>query len=223
MRAALSPRDVEKTGRHFDPAKLLAAREKTFQAVREIAAAIKVGMPESEALELAKGIISGLGAKKNWHPLKVRFGVNTLKHYHELSEPGVRLGADDIFSIDIGPIWDGYEGDGGDTYATGSDRDMARAASDVKTIFAETKKKWSDGATGAELYEFAKRAAENHGWILSFKEPGGHRLSDFPHAVHYRGLMADVDFPPAPYAWMLEIQIRHPTRAFGAFYEDLLF
>jgi hypothetical protein len=35
--------------------------------------------------------------------------------------------------------------------------------------------------------------------------------------------MAGVDFKPSACAWMLEIQIRHPELAFGAFYEDLLF
>jgi methionyl aminopeptidase len=31
-----------------------------------------------------------------------------------------------------------------------------------------------------------------------------------------------VDFRPSALRWMLEIQIRHPKRNFGAFFEDLL-
>jgi hypothetical protein len=50
----------------------------------------------------------------------------------------------------------------------------------------------------------------------------GHRLSEFPHAAHHKGALADAPFTPSPGLWMLEIQLRHPTRPFGAFYEDLL-
>lgn len=219
----LNRQQIEKTGAGFDPEKLLAAREKTFQAVREIASVIRVGMAEEEAYELAKGAIARLGAEKNWHRPWIRFGSNTLKPYGELSEPGVRLGSNDIFFIDIGPVWNGYEGDGGDTFVTGNDPEMARCASDVKAIFNAVKEKWAEGkVTGIELYEFAQKAAAGRHWVLGLKEAAGHRLSDFPHAVHYRGVMGDIDFHPSPSAWMLEIQIRHPEKPFGAFYEDLL-
>jgi hypothetical protein len=50
----------------------------------------------------------------------------------------------------------------------------------------------------------------------------GHRLSEFPHDAHYDGTLDRVDFRPSDLRWMLEIQIRHPTRDFGAFFEDLL-
>ena len=51
---------------------------------------------------------------------------------------------------------------------------------------------------------------------------GCHRVSDFPHKVHYKGNLGDQDFTPAPNLWILEIQLRHPTENWGAFYEDLL-
>ena len=34
--------------------------------------------------------------------------------------------------------------------------------------------------------------------------------------------LADADLYPKPNLWVLEMAIRHPTRQFGAFYEDLL-
>jgi methionyl aminopeptidase len=34
--------------------------------------------------------------------------------------------------------------------------------------------------------------------------------------------MATVSFCPSPLVWVLEIHIRHPTRKFGAFFEDML-
>jgi hypothetical protein len=50
----------------------------------------------------------------------------------------------------------------------------------------------------------------------------GHRLSDFPHSIHYDGSMAELDLPLHPDRWVLEIAIAHPDGTFGAFYEDLL-
>jgi hypothetical protein len=50
----------------------------------------------------------------------------------------------------------------------------------------------------------------------------GHRVADYPHPSRQAGKLADLDGVPTPSLWILEIQIRHPTRDFGAFYEDLL-
>ena len=50
----------------------------------------------------------------------MRFGSNTTKNFDDPSEPGVVLGENDIFFIDIGPIFDGCEGDAGDTVAVGT-------------------------------------------------------------------------------------------------------
>ena len=69
---------------------------------------------------------------------------------------------------------------------------------------------------------FAQNCAKSYGWILSLEKANGHRISDFPHAARIRGNIEEFDSTPAPDRWILEIQIRHPTRPFGAFYEDLL-
>ncbi len=50
----------------------------------------------------------------------------------------------------------------------------------------------------------------------------GHRIGDFPHPRRYEGLLGEVDAAPSPFVWMLEMHIRHPERAFGAFREDLM-
>jgi hypothetical protein len=84
------------------------------------------------------------------------------------------------------------------------------------------RKQWQDaGLTGKELYDFAEAQAAALGWKLNL-DLSGHRLSDFPHATVYDGPMATVAFRPSPLVWVLEIHIRHPTRAFGAFFEDML-
>jgi methionyl aminopeptidase len=100
----------------------------------------------------------------------------------------------------------------------GSD-DISR---DAKAIWDIVRERWfTSEQTGRELYDFAVATAADHGWKLNM-DLSGHRLSDFPHAAHYDGPMAEVDFRPAPKLWVLEIAIIHPTRTFGAFYEDLL-
>ena len=45
----------------------------------------------------------------------------------EKSEPGVVLGDNDIFFVDIGPIYGDTEGDAGDTFVVGDDPDHLRA------------------------------------------------------------------------------------------------
>ncbi|MGD1826300.1 hypothetical protein A203_13410 [Chromobacterium violaceum] len=51
---------------------------------------------------------------RGWHDVYARFGANTLKTLGAPSEPGVRLGEDDSFFVDIRPLWRQWEGDGGD-------------------------------------------------------------------------------------------------------------
>ncbi len=59
------------------------------------------------------------------------------------------------------------------------------------------------------------------GWKLNWAVKG-HRVSDFPHAIYRAGALGDFEGCPATGLWILEIQIAHPTRPIGAFYEDLL-
>jgi hypothetical protein len=71
------------------------------------------------------------------------------------------------------------------------------------------------------LYRYAADLAEASGWRLNLKIKG-HRGSDFPHALYRAGDLGDFSMQPAAGLWMLETQIAHLTRPFGAFYEDLL-
>lgn len=217
------PSAVERTGKGFEPRAMELARQKTWHAVETIASRIRPGMREEEGQALANAVIQELGAEKRWHRSWVRFGVNTLKPYGVPSEPGVVLGDDDIFFVDIGPVWNGHEGDAGRTYVTGHDDDMRRCAEDGRAIHALVKRRWeTEGATGSALYEYAGACARERGWELNLFEANGHRLSDFPHALYFKGGISDVDFRPTPGLWVLEIQIRHPKRPFGSFHEDLL-
>lgn len=217
-----SQAQLEKVGPNYDREQMMAVRRKTLDAVQSIARAVQPGMLEEEAVEAARQILKGAGLLRGWHGIKVRFGENTLNVFSAPSKPGVVLQPNDIFFVDIGPVFQKWEGDAGDTFVVGGDADMHRAARDVRSIFDLVQAKWrSEGLTGKALYDYAVEQSEALGWKLNL-DTNGHRLSEFPHEAHYAGALATTDFKPTADLWVLEIQIRHPTRPFGAFYEDLL-
>jgi len=213
---------IEKTGADFSVEKMLEIRAKTQEAVKRIASRVQVGMLEEDANKIVVDTLREMGATKAFHKPYIRFGSNTIITFGADSVSGVRLGEDDIYFIDIAPVWDGYEGDAGDTFVTGSNPEMKRCAADARKIFEAVDAKWkNESATGAELYDFAQNMAKDLGWELNM-DLGGHRLGDYSSAEHYEGPLHEIAFHPAPNIWMVEIHIRNPQNTFGAFYEDLL-
>jgi Xaa-Pro aminopeptidase len=212
----------ERNGANYDFGMMLETRERTRGVIRDVAARIIPGMAEEDALALMRQTLKERNMLRGWHGIHVRFGQNTLKTFGKPSEPGVVLRENDIFFIDIGPVWRGYEGDGGETFTVGSDPEMLKAATDVKAVFDLSRDAWaSEGLSGADLYRFAQQASAARGWELNL-DRSGHRLSDFPHAVKFEGTLLDAPYTPSAGLWVLEIQIRHPDKPFSAFYEDLL-
>ena len=213
---------LESSKEDFSNELFFEIRAKTRAAVQQISDRLQVGMMEETANEIAKTVLQELGTRQGWHPPYIRFGSNTIKSYGVPSEPGVQLGENDIYFIDIGPVWQGYEGDAGATFVTGDDAEMLRCAADVKQVFDTVAQKWkTEHLTGEELYQYAAQTAQSMGWELNL-DLSGHRLADFPHDNYYDGSLAAISFQPAPKLWVLEVQIRHPNKPFGAFYEDLL-
>jgi len=213
---------LEAVGPAFVKEKMLEMRGKTRKAIHAIAAACKPGMVEEDAVQMAKDILAADDMVRGWHDVYVRFGSNTLKTFGAASEPGVVLKENDLFFIDIGPVWGEFEGDGGDTFIVGEAPEMAKCAEDAKKLFHVVRRKWeSTGMSGRELYDFAIEEAKAMGWELNM-DLSGHRLADFPHEAIYPGPMAEVDFKPSALLWVLEIHIRHPTDGYGAFFEDML-
>ncbi|ABK98826.1 M24 family metallopeptidase [Pelobacter propionicus] len=213
---------VEQTKAGFSVEKMQETRAKAQQAVSRIAGQVKAGMLEEDANKMVVATLLEMGATKAFHKPYIRFGSNTTKTFGADSDPGVRLGEDDIFFIDVGPVWEGYEGDAGDTFVTGSDPELKRCAVDARRIYDAVEKKWkAEKATGVELYQFAEQMAKDLGWVLNL-DLGGHRLGDYSSAEHYEGPLSEISFHPSPNLWMVEIHIRHPEKQFGAFYEDLL-
>jgi hypothetical protein len=79
----------------------------------------------------------------------------------------------------------------------------------------------NDGSRRKALYDYAAERASALGWKLNL-DIKGHRVSDFPHAIFKEGNLGNFEPHPDAGLWILEIQLAHPTRPFGSFYEDLL-
>ncbi|KAF1008341.1 MAG: hypothetical protein GAK32_02139 [Pseudomonas fluorescens] len=198
------------------------AQAMTWQAIEHLAQRIRPGMLESEARELGKHVLADLQMQRIWHPLLVRFGANTLKAFNQRSDGDPVLGENDIYLIDMGAVWQGHEGDAGATFTTGGDPQMIACASAAKELFHRVEKRWRhDHLIGLDLYRYAQEQAEAMGWVLNL-DIKGHRVSDFPHAIYRGGDLGDFEQYPNAGLWILEIQIAHPTKPYGAFYEDLL-
>jgi Xaa-Pro aminopeptidase len=209
-------------GSRFALESMKYARDKTWEVVDRMGQLVQPGMLESEAIAECKKVLSELGMERIWHPILVRFGQNTLKTFKERSDGDPRLNDDDIFFVDLGVVWDGHEGDSGATFVVGNDAEMKACAEAAKLVFDDVEQHWrTTGAGGKALYDYAAQRADTLGWRLNL-DIKGHRVSDFPHAIYKAGNLGDFDAYPDAGLWILEIQLAHPTRPFGAFYEDLL-
>jgi len=212
----------EAVGPAFSLPAMLVARDQTFEAIRLIADGVCPGMTEQQACDYARATLAEMGMDRIWHQIIVRFGRNTLKTFKEKIDPQHVLGEQDIFFIDLGVVWNGHEGDAGDTFVRGNDPEMLACAAAARALWQEVRDGWKTlGLSGQALYHHAAQRAQAMGWRLNL-DIRGHRVSDFPHAIYRAGNLGDFGLCPDTGLWILEIQISHPTRPFGAFYEDLL-
>lgn len=212
----------EAVGARFDPALMRRARERSWAALHAIHARMRPGIGEDEARAMAAEVFRELGVERVWHPVIILIGPNTTKTYRERSIPDVRLGENDSYFIDLGLVFDGHEGDVGDTFVVGHAPERQACAEAARGLFGVVAAAWRDrGLSGQTLYAFAAERAEAMGWRLNHAIKG-HRVGDFPHAVHKAGDLGELDARPSGGLWILEIQLAHPTEPFGAFYEDLL-
>jgi Xaa-Pro aminopeptidase len=209
-------------GEKFDLNSLLEAREKTLELVQTIASKCTPGVSEEEIHSHMESQMKSFGISKKWHPTKIRFGANTTKTFRELSEPNTLLKNNDLFFFDIGPVWNGYEGDIGRTFTIGSDPAYTALKEAAEKVFYETAKIWNnEQITGENLYKRASQIAESLNYFLDPRMVG-HRVSDFPHALYWKDGLAKLPEIPAPNLWILEIHLINKEKSLGAFYEDLL-
>jgi CDP-4-dehydro-6-deoxyglucose reductase len=221
--ASLSTLDpvLEKVGPRYSLDGMLAAREQSVRALAAIVSQLKVGMTTAEALQMAAETLQAMGASHTWHPTYIRFGDDTVRTPRQGIDPQRQLRASDIAVVDLGPVWDGYEGDYGDTFVFGEHPLYHACVKALHDVFEETRQAWCAGLTGRELYDFAEHSALAKGWQLE-RNLAGHRIADFPHALFGQDKLAELDIVPSEMVWVLEIQLCHPTEPVGAFFEDIL-
>lgn len=212
----------EAVGQAYAPALMLRARERSWAVLQGIRERMRPGISEDEARAEAAEVFKAHGLERLWHPVVIRIGANTTLTFRERSNPDLRLGEDDIYFIDLGLVFDGHEGDVGDTFTTGADPSKQACAAAARTLFDDVAGAWrTQGLSGEALYAFASERAQAMGWRLNHATKG-HRVGDFPHAIHKAGDLGTLEQAPSSGLWILEIQIAHPSEPYGAFYEDLL-
>ena len=216
----------EAVGASYSVAGMQYAATQTMLAVQQIAAQIRPGMNAAHAQDIANTTMQAMGAERTWHPHLVRIGSDTQKIYSEQDDTSLVLGENDIFFIDLGLVFAGQEGDAGATFTVGNNAEMRACAQAAQTLWERTAQYWQQcvskgGCTGADLYAYTAEQARNMDYVLN-PAIKGHRLSDYPHAVHQAVRLADYTGVVHDSLWVLEIQISHPHQPYGAFYEALL-
>lgn len=214
--------NINQVGDDFDIAKFLQSRELTVQAVNRIAAQIEPGMEESDGYAIIDQVLEDLGSEKKWHPNKFRIGINTTKSFRDISEPNIKLQKDDIFFVDIGPVFFNHEGDYGATFTLGHNHQYKQIADASKSVFESVEQVWrAEKLTGQVLYQFAEAEARRQGYELNLRM-SGHRVADFPHALYYKGNLVELNEVPGNNLWVLEIHICDLNKKYGAFFEDIM-
>jgi methionine aminopeptidase len=212
---------IQDFGSNFSLEKLIQARNIAREMTYELSSMIWPGMTEDDAQVLYKNICIKYPIEKQWHPPKIRFGPNTICNFKDQSA-SYNLQEEDIFFIDIGPVIDGHEADYGETFTVGEIYEEKNIAHTSKKVFEEVVNYWNiNRVCGEELYDYASERAEHYGYILNLGNDG-HRIGDFPHHIHFKGGIPEMDEVIVPNAWILEIHLLNQARTYGAFFEDLL-
>jgi Xaa-Pro dipeptidase len=221
-----------------DPLVELLAAEQKADALLDAIRARKLVRPGRRETDVDEDIYilarDSFGVTKHWHKRIVRSGPNTVRVFSE--NPPVRdIGEDDTVFLDLGPVFDEWEADVGRTYVMGNDPEKHRLCRDLPRVFDALKQYFDDrpDVTGAALYAYAQRCAEEAGWLFG-GAIAGHIVGEFPHAHIpgdkdlYRispanpGRLRDPDALGNTRHWIIEVHLVDRTRSWGGFYERLL-
>lgn len=197
------------------------ASDIAFKLLNEISLVLKTGIKESEAQEKALKIFAQNKIQKNWHKPYIYFGTNTILTFMDKSKEEKVLREEDIAYIDIGPVIDEVEGDAGHTLVFGKNPLFHELKFQSEKIFNLGVEYWrKNNPTGIELYKHIHNLTQDAGFIFHLN-PAGHLIGSFPHKGWKEGLHT-YPYPVEPGYWILEVQIRHPEKPYGAFYEKVL-
>ncbi|MGZ3789134.1 MAG: M24 family metallopeptidase [Bacteriovorax sp.] len=212
---------TENLGPNFNLELYLKARAKTIEAVQTAAKNVRPGMNEAQCVAILNLELERLNVEKFWHPTKFRINANTTKSFRDASDDLI-LEESDLFFIDIGPVFGNHEGDYGETFVLGNDPRLSHLQMAARHVFEMAQSAWKkDKLTGVELYQFATHEADKLKLKLN-SNMYGHRLGDFPHALHFKGKLGTLEMAPAPHLWVLEIHLIDESLNRGAFFEDIL-
>lgn len=212
--------DVLATPLHSEVQALRFARAEAWIALGYAAAEIRPGMSAQEAGALTAAVLERQGAEGTWHPTDVRFGAGTLETPGTASRSARVLSAEDIYTIRMGPIWGDCLAGVADTFVLGKDPEMHACAEAAREIWHVLREKVADGHIGGSAFHAcAARHAETRGWRLKFdgcsevvRLSRGARATGVDYATPRSGVAS----------WLMEIQIAHPFRPFGACYRDFV-
>lgn len=220
---------------------LIEAEKKAIQLFSEIEEQklIQVGKSEEELGQEIYNLANQLfGTTRHWHARIVRAGINTLLPYYE-NPPLLRLQADDILFLDLGPIFQEWEADLGRTFVIGDNPKKIKLKNDVENIWKECRNWYLhqidnfEEITGAQLYQKATELANQNGWEFG-GEIAGHIVGQFPHEklekenktlyIHPDNhvSMQSKDTNGNFRNWILEIHLVDRELGIGGFYEQLL-
>lgn len=218
-------------------AQLLDAQAKAqelFEAVRE-RGILAPGVRETEASDAIRDLAGELfGVRRFWHKRIVRAGENTLKPYRE-NPPDRVIAEDDIMFLDFGPIFEEWEADFGRTYVLGDDPVKQRLRDALPVVFDAGRRYFDEhqDITGAQLYAYMLKLAEDAGWEFGGWH-AGHLVGQFPHET-IAGDKIDSYITPGSdnpmrrndrtgqrCHWILEVHLVDHERRIGGFYEQLL-
>ena len=170
-----------------------------------------------EIKEIYAELLIEVDASRHWHAPQIRFGQNTLYAFGRPSSHAMTLKNEDIYIIDIGPVFNGVEADYAITISTAPQYDALVAT--AKEIWNATHQAWIDhNYNGMDLYFYAQKQAQESGYILDFSE-GGHRIGPFPHERSAPSDLKYLDTEVVDGEWILEIKLIDPIHKVGAFFE----
>ena len=191
------------------------------ELLKEISSFIHPGVTEEQACLEALKIFERHGIKKSWHKPYIYFGTNTILTFMDKPKEEKTLQNEDIAYIDIGPIINEVEGDAGQTFVFGQNTLFCNLKHQSERIYNLAQEFWQkNNPTGIELYKHIYKLTEETDFLFHLN-PSGHLIGSFPHKGWKEGLHTYPYIPEAGH-WILEIQIRHPTLPYGAFYEKVL-
>lgn len=193
----------------------------SFKLLDEVVQILKPGVSESKVRLEAVEIFKKQGIEKSWHNPYIRFGTNTILTFKDKPAEDRILQDEDIAYIDIGPIINGVEGDAGCTLVLGENNLFHELKFQSESIFNLAVEYWKENKpTGIELYKYIYKLTDDSGFIFNL-DPAGHLIGSFPHKGWKDGLHTYPYVPEAGY-WILEIQIKHQEKPYGAFFEKIL-